>query len=250
MTTPVSEHYRAYAPAPFTRAERDAVTVLFGGLHWRVERVIQAVLENGGNRAEVLPIATREDLLTGRAGGGYRPVLSDELHDGQPGQFRQAQGGRARRRGDGPALRVPDGRRVWRVPVRTVPPELRARPPQLRAGRLPDVPARAGPACFSQAAMGDGLDLDAPDDARLPVGDLLHRSPPGSRVPGAAVRGGGRADRRRRQGQRRVSLRRVPRPPRHGPGRSLAWHLTTPYFTRALPRSTGSSRRSRWTACA
>ena len=66
MATTITEHYRAYAPKPFTRAERDSVTVLFGGLHWRVERLIQAVLENGGNRAEVLPVATREDLLTGR----------------------------------------------------------------------------------------------------------------------------------------------------------------------------------------
>ena len=66
MATTTTEHYRAYAPRPFTRAERDSVTVLFGGLHWRVERLIQAVLENGGNRAEVLPVATREDLLTGR----------------------------------------------------------------------------------------------------------------------------------------------------------------------------------------
>src|SRR5678815_5789947 len=66
MATTTTEHYRAYAPKPFTRAERDSVTVLFGGLHWRVERLIQAVLENGGNRAEVLPVATREDLLAGR----------------------------------------------------------------------------------------------------------------------------------------------------------------------------------------
>ena len=27
-----------YTPAPFTRVEREAVTVLFGGLHWRVIR--------------------------------------------------------------------------------------------------------------------------------------------------------------------------------------------------------------------
>ncbi len=58
--------YRAYRPAPFTRAERDSVTILFGGLHWRVERILQAVLESGGNRAEILPVATRHDLLTGR----------------------------------------------------------------------------------------------------------------------------------------------------------------------------------------
>lgn len=58
--------YRAYRPLPFTRAERDRVTVLFGGLHWRAERVIQGALENLGYRARVLPTATREDLLTGR----------------------------------------------------------------------------------------------------------------------------------------------------------------------------------------
>ena len=29
-----SGHYRAYTPRPFTRAERDSVTILFGGLHW------------------------------------------------------------------------------------------------------------------------------------------------------------------------------------------------------------------------
>ena len=66
MPTATTEHYRAYSPKPFTRAERESVTVVFGGLHWRIERVIQAVLENGGNRAQVLPVATKEDLLTGR----------------------------------------------------------------------------------------------------------------------------------------------------------------------------------------
>jgi predicted nucleotide-binding protein (sugar kinase/HSP70/actin superfamily) len=61
-----SEPYRAYKPRPFTREERDDVTVLFGGLHWRAERVIQASMENLGYRTQVLPTATREDLLKGR----------------------------------------------------------------------------------------------------------------------------------------------------------------------------------------
>jgi predicted nucleotide-binding protein (sugar kinase/HSP70/actin superfamily) len=39
---------------------------LFGGLHWRAERLIQGSLENLGYTVEVLPTATREDLLTGR----------------------------------------------------------------------------------------------------------------------------------------------------------------------------------------
>ena len=32
MATATTEHYRTYSPRPFTRAERDSTTVLFGGL--------------------------------------------------------------------------------------------------------------------------------------------------------------------------------------------------------------------------
>lgn len=60
------EHYRAYRPRPFTKSERDDVTLLFGGLHWRAESLIQAALGRLGFKAEILPTATREDLLTGR----------------------------------------------------------------------------------------------------------------------------------------------------------------------------------------
>jgi predicted nucleotide-binding protein (sugar kinase/HSP70/actin superfamily) len=66
MATLSTEHYRAYAPRPFTRGERDSTTILFGGLHWRIERVIQAVLEGSGYQARILPVATKDDLLTGR----------------------------------------------------------------------------------------------------------------------------------------------------------------------------------------
>jgi len=58
MATATAEHYRAYTPRLFTRAERDSTTILFGGLHWRLERILQAVLENGGHHAQVLPVAT------------------------------------------------------------------------------------------------------------------------------------------------------------------------------------------------
>jgi predicted nucleotide-binding protein (sugar kinase/HSP70/actin superfamily) len=61
-----SEPYRAYKPRPFLREEREHVTLLFGGLHWRAERLIQGSMENLGYRTEVLPTATREDLLKGR----------------------------------------------------------------------------------------------------------------------------------------------------------------------------------------
>ena len=49
--------YRAYRPRPFTLEERAAVTVLFGGLHWRAERLIQGAMENLGYRTRVLPTA-------------------------------------------------------------------------------------------------------------------------------------------------------------------------------------------------
>ncbi len=61
-----TEPYRAYKPLPFTRAERENVTILFGNLHWRAERVMQGALTNLGYRTQILPTATREDLLAGR----------------------------------------------------------------------------------------------------------------------------------------------------------------------------------------
>jgi predicted nucleotide-binding protein (sugar kinase/HSP70/actin superfamily) len=42
------------------------VTLLFGGLHWRAERILQASMENLGYKVQILPTATRDDLLTGR----------------------------------------------------------------------------------------------------------------------------------------------------------------------------------------
>ncbi|MSQ50606.1 MAG: hypothetical protein EXR28_01830 [Betaproteobacteria bacterium] len=60
------EPYRTYKPRPFTREERSEVTILFGGLHWRAERLIQGSMQGMGYNAEVLPAPTREDLLKGR----------------------------------------------------------------------------------------------------------------------------------------------------------------------------------------
>jgi predicted nucleotide-binding protein (sugar kinase/HSP70/actin superfamily) len=65
-TPQTGEHYRAYKPRPFAREERERVTVLFGGLHWRAERLIQGAMENLGYNAKILPTATRADLLAGR----------------------------------------------------------------------------------------------------------------------------------------------------------------------------------------
>jgi predicted nucleotide-binding protein (sugar kinase/HSP70/actin superfamily) len=58
--------YRAYSPRPVRPEERDGIEILFGGLHWRAEKLIQAMFENLGYRARPLPNATRDDLLLGR----------------------------------------------------------------------------------------------------------------------------------------------------------------------------------------
>jgi hypothetical protein len=63
---PAAQHYRAYRPKPLTKQDIDHVEILFGGLHWRAERLIQATLENLGYKARPLPPANKADLLLGR----------------------------------------------------------------------------------------------------------------------------------------------------------------------------------------
>ena len=60
------KHYKAYKPRPFKREERDKVTVLFGGLTWKHERLIQAAFHNLNYKAEPLPNINREDLDAGK----------------------------------------------------------------------------------------------------------------------------------------------------------------------------------------
>lgn len=66
MTTATLQPYRTYKPRPFRREERENTTILFGGLHWRAEQLIQSVFDNLGYKSKVLPVATKEDLLAGR----------------------------------------------------------------------------------------------------------------------------------------------------------------------------------------
>ncbi|HXF04993.1 MAG TPA: hypothetical protein VNM72_06215 [Blastocatellia bacterium] len=59
-------HYTAYKPRPFTREERQHVTILFGGLTWKHERLIQATMHNLGYNAQPLPNIRRSDLDAGK----------------------------------------------------------------------------------------------------------------------------------------------------------------------------------------
>lgn len=58
--------YRAYKPRPFTKEEKAKTTILFGGLTYKHERLIQGELQRAGYRAEPLPQIERQDLDIGK----------------------------------------------------------------------------------------------------------------------------------------------------------------------------------------
>ncbi len=59
-------HYTAYKPKPFTKEQRKDTTLLFGGLTWKHERLIQGAFHNLNYKAEPLPNISRADLDTGK----------------------------------------------------------------------------------------------------------------------------------------------------------------------------------------
>ena len=63
---PIIEHYSAYKPRPFTREQRAETTILYGGLTWKHERMMQGALHNLKYKAEPLPNIAREDLDAGK----------------------------------------------------------------------------------------------------------------------------------------------------------------------------------------
>jgi len=62
-------HFRRSLEPPFTAEERDRVTILFGGLTWKHEKLIQAVLQSCGYRCQPLPNATLASYHLGRSFG-------------------------------------------------------------------------------------------------------------------------------------------------------------------------------------
>ena len=65
MATAVT-HYTGYRPRPFTREQRDNTTILFGGLTWKHERLVQGVFNNMNYKAKPLPNIARADLDAGK----------------------------------------------------------------------------------------------------------------------------------------------------------------------------------------
>ncbi len=62
----VLDQYRAYRPRPIPPEERGKITIVFGGLTWKHERLIQGALENAGYKAQPLPQIERQDLDIGK----------------------------------------------------------------------------------------------------------------------------------------------------------------------------------------
>src|SRR5688572_895154 len=233
MAIATTEAYRAYSPKPFMRAERDSVTVLFGGLHWRIERVLQAVLENGGNRAQILPIATKEDLLTGREVADIGQCCPTSFTTGNlvnflKGEVKQRGAEEVNRKfvyltaGSCGACRFGQYHQSY---------ELALRNSGLEAFRMF---LMAQDNMDQKAVMGDGLDLNLPITLGCLwaifctdlVQDLEYQVRPYEVVPGQTD------DVVRESIDYLCEVFRTR--PTYGPWKAVGWHLTTRYFTRAM----------------
>ena len=234
MTLPVTEHYRAYAPAPFTRDERDRVTILFGGLHWRAERVIQAVFENLGYRAQALPTATREDLIAGRELADIGQCCPTSFTTGNLVSFLKSE---ARQHGAAEVSRqyvhlTAGACGACRFGQYHQSYELALRNSGFEAFRM----FLLDQDCLDQGDLhGGGLRIDLPFSLGLlwavlvtdVLQDLEYQVRPYEVVPGSTERVvQGCVD-------HLVEVFRT-RPRRGKKWGTLAWHLTTGYFTRAL----------------
>jgi predicted nucleotide-binding protein (sugar kinase/HSP70/actin superfamily) len=233
MAIATNEAYRAYSPKPFMRADRDSVTVLFGGLHWRIERVLQAVLENGGNHAEILPVATREDLLTGREVADIGQCCPTSFTTGNlvnvlKKKAEQTTAAEVSKKyvyltaGSCGACRFGQYHQSY---------ELALRNSGLEAFRMF---LMAQDQMDQKAAMGDGIDLNLPMTLGCLWGifctdllqDLEYQVRPYEVTPGqtnAVVK----------ESVELLYQRFLTRPQR-GPWKSVAWHLSTGYFAKAL----------------
>src|SRR5947207_1030841 len=233
MATSATEHYRTYSPKPFTRAERGSTTILFGGLHWRLERMLQAVLEQGGYRAQILPVATKEDLITGREVADIGQCCPTSFTTGNlvnflKGKSKEIGAERVNKEfvyltaGSCGACRFGQYHQSY---------ELALRNSGLDAFRMF---LMAQDNMDQKAVMGDGLDLNLPITLGCLwaifctdlVQDLEYQVRPYEVVPGAT------------EAVVKDSIEYLygvfRDRPKRSPYRAVLWHLTTGYFTRAL----------------
>ncbi|MDW8469935.1 MAG: hypothetical protein RML56_14180 [Burkholderiales bacterium] len=231
---PDGGHYRAYRPRPFTREERDKVTLLFGGLHWRAERVIQGAMENLGYRVQVLPVATREDLLAGRELADIGQCCPTSFTTGNLANFLRAEAKRTSPEevadryvyvtaGACGACRFGQYHQSYELALRNLGLE------RFRMFLLDQANLDQG------AREGGGLELNMPFilgaiwaiAATDVLQDLEYRTRPYEVKPGETERATREAVELLYEAFRR-------RPVRSGKWRAALWHLGTNYFVRAL----------------
>jgi predicted nucleotide-binding protein (sugar kinase/HSP70/actin superfamily) len=229
-----TEPYRAYKPQPFSRAERDTVTILFGNLHWRAERVMQGALANLGYRTQILPTATREDLLAGREVADIGQCCPTSFTTGNLVNFLR---GEARRIGAAEVAKnyifVTAGScGACRFGQYHQSYELALRNSGLNAFRM----FLLGQDDLDQgAAAGGGLDLNLPFTLGAVwsvlladvVQDLEYQTRPYEIKPGATARAA-------KDGIEILYQALLKRPRRGRKWGALAWHLATPYFVAAM----------------
>jgi predicted nucleotide-binding protein (sugar kinase/HSP70/actin superfamily) len=229
-----AEPYRAYKPRPFTREERDRVTVLFGGLHWRAERAIQGAMENLGYRTQVLPTATRDDLLTGREVADIGQCCPTSFTTGNLANYLR---GEAKRTSPAEVAKnyvyVTAGScGACRFGQYHQSYELALRNSGLDAFRM----FLLGQEGLDQgAASGGGLDLNLPFTLGAVwavvladvVQDLEYQTRPYETTPGATARAA-------KDAVEILYQAFLERPRRGEKWGALAWHLATPYFVDAM----------------
>ena len=228
------EPYRAYKPQPFTRAERDSVTILFGNLHWRAERVMQGAMENLGYRAQIMPTATRADLLTGREVADIGQCCPTSFTTGNLVNVlrREAQRIGAEEVSKSFIYLTAGSCGACRFGQYHQSYELALRNAGMRAFRM----FLLGQEGLDQgAASGGGLDLNLPFTLGAAwavvladvVQDLEYQIRPYETKPGETTRAA-------RDGIEILYQALLHRPRRGKKWGALAWHLATPYFVNAM----------------
>ncbi len=105
----------------FTAAERDYVTILFGGLTWKHEEMIKAVFHGSGYRCENIPTPVVDDFQAGKEFGNNGQCNPTYFTVGQSGALSPEAGtGGPDASADHRQLRLLYRRLLWSVPLRHV----------------------------------------------------------------------------------------------------------------------------------
>ena len=235
-TSPQQEHYRAYKPRPLKKSEIENVEILYGGLHWRAERVMQAVFENVGYKARPLPVATRADLSLGRELADIGQCCPTSFTTGNLANFLREEGKRIGQKevadkyvyvtaGSCGACRFGQYHQSYELALRNI---------GLEAFRVFLIDQNR----MDQGAMkGGGLEINIPLTLGMvwailctdALQSLEYRTRPYEVEPGATDK----VVRECVEELAEVFRKRPDKGQKWGP---LAWHLTTDYFIKALRR--------------